>query len=345
AAHAGDGDQHAQRNLDVDVLQVVGARPLDLDRAARRRAPLLRRLDRELPFEVGRGQRPVAVLDQLRRLSLEDQPAAVLAGAGAEVDHVVGGPNRLFVVLDDDDGVAEIAQPRERGQQGAIVALVQADRRLVEDVEHARQVRSDLRREADALSLAARQRRGAAAERQVADADVVEEPQAVANLAQDAAGDQRLAIRQLQAVEDLERFGDRQVHVLGDGASLHADRAALRLQPRAVAGRARPERAIGLERFLVDPAALFVAPAQVGDETFEAGTEGVIFVGLVGLAPPRLLRFLRVLRFLRFSLRTKENDVAQLPREAAERDGEVDAEELRQRRQRFLDQLLVAARP
>ena len=82
--------------------------------------------------------------------------------------------------------------PRSRSrasvaEQLAVVALVQADRRLVEHVQHAGQVRADLRRQPDALSFAARQRRRAAAERQVADADVVQEAQPILNLAQDAA--------------------------------------------------------------------------------------------------------------------------------------------------------------
>ena len=77
---------------------------------------------------------------------------------GPEVHDVVGLADRLFVVLDDDHGVAEVAQAAERGQQRAVVALVQANRRLVEHVEHAGEVRSDLRRQADALRLAARQR-------------------------------------------------------------------------------------------------------------------------------------------------------------------------------------------
>ena len=170
-------------------------------RVAGRRAR--RRLDRALAAQVRAGQRSVAVLEQLRRRALEDHVAAVLAGAGPEVDDVVGGADRLLVVLDDDDGVAEIAQPRERREQRAVVALVQADRRLVEDVEHAGQVRADLRRQPDALPFAARQRRGAAAERQVADADVVQEVQPIADLAQDAAGDQVLAVGQLERVEDL----------------------------------------------------------------------------------------------------------------------------------------------
>ena len=37
-------------------------------------------------------------------------------GAGAEIDQVVGGPDRLLVVLDDDDGVADVAQMLERDE-------------------------------------------------------------------------------------------------------------------------------------------------------------------------------------------------------------------------------------
>ena len=104
-----------------------------------------------------------------------DDLAAVDAGAGADVDDVVGGADRVLVVLDDEDGVAEIAQALERLEQARVVALMQADRRLVEHVEHAGEARADLRGEADALALAARQRAGGARERQIVEADVVEE--------------------------------------------------------------------------------------------------------------------------------------------------------------------------
>ena len=58
----------------------------------------------------------------------------MLAGAGSEVDDPVGRANRLFVMFDDDDGVAEIAKPGEGVQQLAVVTLMQTDRRLVEHV-------------------------------------------------------------------------------------------------------------------------------------------------------------------------------------------------------------------
>ena len=162
----------------VDVLQVVLARAADDDLALRALAAALVGVGIDASAgQVRAGDRAHRPAISSARRALEDDVAAVLAGAGTEIDHVVGGANRLLVVLDDDDRVAEIAQPRQRAEQLAVVALMQADRRLVEHVQHAGQVRADLRREPDALPFAARQRRGAAAERQVADADVVQEPQ------------------------------------------------------------------------------------------------------------------------------------------------------------------------
>jgi hypothetical protein len=65
--------------------------------------------------------------------------------------------DRVLVVLDDDHRVAEVAQVAQRVEQAGIVALVQADGRLVQHVEHAGEARADLRGEPDALALAARQ--------------------------------------------------------------------------------------------------------------------------------------------------------------------------------------------
>ena len=249
-------------------------------RVAGRREP--RRLDRAFAAQVRAGQRsvgsvgPVALEQRLRR-PLEDHVAAVLAGAGPEIDDVVGGADRLLVVLDDDDGVAEIAQPRQRREQRAVVALVQADRRLVEHVEHAGQVRADLRRQADALPFAARQRRGAAAEREVADADVVEEAQAIADLAQDAAGDQVLAVGQFERVEHLappRRSAGSTYSVIVRPLTRTARLCGFRRSP--LTRRARPQRAVRLEALPDRPRCLFVAPAQIRNQALEAGAERIV---------------------------------------------------------------------
>ena len=72
-------------------------------------------------------------------------------------------------------------------------------RRLVEDVQHAHQPAADLRRQPDALRLAARERRGGAVEREVVQPDVQQEPQPRADLLDDLLGDDRLALGQRAA--------------------------------------------------------------------------------------------------------------------------------------------------
>jgi hypothetical protein len=74
---------------------------------------------------------------------------------------------------------SQVAQVEQGVDQAGVVALVQADRGLVEDVQHAHQARADLRRQPDALCLAARQRRRRPVEGQVVEADVEQEPDRV----------------------------------------------------------------------------------------------------------------------------------------------------------------------
>ena len=153
--HAGDGGEAAERHLDGDVLQVVLARALDAQHPPWiARPPLRRQRDGLVAAQVGAGQR-LAVPNDLVDGAAGHDLAAVLARPGAEVDEVVGGADGLLVVLDHEHGVAEVAQALERAEQPGVVALVQADARLVEDVQHAHQACADLRGQPDALRLAA----------------------------------------------------------------------------------------------------------------------------------------------------------------------------------------------
>ena len=58
-------------------------------------------------------------------------------------------------MLYDDQCIAQISQLAERLQQTPIVPLMEADARLVQDVDDAFQAGADLRRQPDALCLAA----------------------------------------------------------------------------------------------------------------------------------------------------------------------------------------------
>ena len=246
---ARDGDELADRELDVDSLQVVLARAEHAERAEVLRAPLR---DRDLPLarEELTGDRRLVLLDG-RRGPLGDDVPAVLARARPHVDEPVGAAHHLLVVLDDEHGVPEVAQPLERPDQLVVVALVQPDRRLVEDVEHADELRADLRREPEPLRLAAGERRRGAVELEVADADVVEERQPRADLLQDPLADQALRFGELELLHEADRARDGHRRELVDVQAADRDREHLRLEPRALADRARAERHV-----LLDPLAL-----------------------------------------------------------------------------------------
>ncbi len=144
AGDAGDAGEESLRDLGGDVLQVVAARADDFQAALGIGfAADLGRGDEAFAGEVFAGER-VRVGHDLGGRALRHDLAAVDAGAGADVDDVIGGEDRVFVVLDDDHGVAEVAQVFERGQQAVVVALVQADGGFVEDVEHAGEAGADL---------------------------------------------------------------------------------------------------------------------------------------------------------------------------------------------------------
>ena len=178
ARHAGDADEQPDRQVERDVLAgCCRVAPVIVSMRSRvGRWRMRRHRDLPAPGEILAGQRMRRAADLLGR-ALRDDLAAVLAGARPHVDDVVGRQDRVLVVLDDDHAVAEVAQVLQRVEQPVVVALVQADRRLVEHVHHAGQARADLRREADALRLAAGQRFRRAVERQVVEADVVQELQ------------------------------------------------------------------------------------------------------------------------------------------------------------------------
>jgi hypothetical protein len=114
----------------------VLAHPFHLQPALPRLAPAGWDRDRALAGHVLAGQRGLDPF-QVGQGALGHDGAAVLAGPGADVDQVVGGADGGLVVLDHDQGVAQVAQPDQRLDEAVVVALVQPDRRLVEDVEHA----------------------------------------------------------------------------------------------------------------------------------------------------------------------------------------------------------------
>ena len=113
-------------------------------------------------------------------------------------------------MLDNDNRVALVAKLLKRAEKLRVVSRVEADRRLVEHVEHAREARADLGGQPDPLALTAGERGGLAVKREVAEAHLVEECQPAADLLEQFGRDHTLRWIEDKLGEKLPRLGDWQ---------------------------------------------------------------------------------------------------------------------------------------
>ena len=187
----GDGGQQAQGEGDGDVPQVVLPGPHHRDLPAPLApAPPVGDLDATATGQVVPGDGARHVGQGVHRPGVDDLPAP-LPRARADVHHPVRRAYGVLVVLDDNEGVAQVPQPLEGLNETGVVPLVQADAGLVQHVEHTHQPRPDLGGQADALGLPARQGGRAPGQAEVVQAHVHQEAQAGVDLGQHAAGDPR----------------------------------------------------------------------------------------------------------------------------------------------------------
>ena len=180
-------------------------------------------------------------LPQIRGRAEEDDLAAALPGSRAEVEDAVRRAHDPGVVLDHQQRVPGVAQPVQDADHPPDVAGVEPDARLVEDEEGVHERGAQRRRQVDALDLAAGERARLPVERQVAEADVDEVPEAGADLAQQQV--RRLVERpgQRERAEEPLAARDREQRQLVQVEPLVPEAPEQRLRP-AAARRRRPRR-------------------------------------------------------------------------------------------------------
>lgn len=237
AGDPGDAGHHPDRQVQVDVAQVVAARPLEFQPFAGERGALGGDGDLLAAREIVTGKR-LGVGDDLLRRALGDDGAAVHPGTRADVEHVVGEANGILVVLHHDHRVAEIAQVSERLEQPLVVALVQADGGLVQHVHDPHQTGPDLAGQPDPLRLAAGEGLGTAGQAQVVETHVHQEAEALDDLFEDLLGNLGALAGEVQPFEEGQRIADG---VVGNGrqvAVLDEDVAGFFPQPATAAAGA-----------------------------------------------------------------------------------------------------------
>ena len=145
------------------------------------------------------------------------------AGARPEVNDMVRAPHGRLVMFDDDHRIAAISERYERVKQLFVVARVQADGRLIQNIKHAAEVGTELRRQADTLGFAARKRGNASAQLQIAQADLRQEFQTLANLRQNIPRDDGGAALELHPFEKIRRRTHRHLRKVVNGRRAFGD--------------------------------------------------------------------------------------------------------------------------
>jgi hypothetical protein len=210
---------------------------------------------------------------------------------GPDVDDVIGAADEVEVVLDGDDGVAGVDEPRERAQEHLDVDAMQARRRLVEQEQRRLRLRAEVRRQLEALRLAARQRRRRLAQLQVAEADVDERLQPR----------HQLARRFVVGREARHRLVDGEIEAVADRQAVPAHAEHLVREAAPVAGVAEHgdiREEVHLERDRAVAAAGLAAPAALvgGDVEREGAGAETETLGVVrgGEARAQLVHRLQV---------------------------------------------------
>ena len=166
ACHARDHGEHAERDVHVDVLQIVGIGTANLQRAV---GLSHRILQRRPVVEVPAGD-AAAAAQPLHRAFVHHL-ATASARLGAEVDDVVGDRDHFRLVFDDQHGVSLVPQLDQQFVHAGDVVRMQADGRLVEHVGDVGQRRAEMTNHLDPLRLSAGQGPGGPRQRQIAQPD------------------------------------------------------------------------------------------------------------------------------------------------------------------------------
>ena len=163
---AGEHGEHAGGDIDRHVAQVVEGGVAHGDRPGRASRPVVAAVAvAERP--TGRG---VGGL-QLFVGAVEHEATATGPRLGTDLEDLVGNLHDRRIVLDDQHGVAAVAELLEQADHRLDVARVEADGRLVEHVDHLGEAGPEVLDGLDALRLATGQRGGGAVEREVAEPD------------------------------------------------------------------------------------------------------------------------------------------------------------------------------
>ena len=163
AGNTGHTNQFAKRKLHVYILQVIAfgtAQPQAMPVAF---TAFGRYFDSTFTIEVLRGQG--MCLQHFGRSAGKYDFTTQASRLRSHIDDVIGSQHHVLVMFHYNHGVADVAQLLQRMDKALVIALMQADTRFIQNIKHIDQLRTNLRSQADALTLSTGKADGTAVQR------------------------------------------------------------------------------------------------------------------------------------------------------------------------------------
>ena len=216
--------------------------------------------------QIVAGEAVGRLLHFVGRALKNDLPAA-FAGAGSDLDDLIGGPNDRLLMLDHDNRIAPVAKLLDRAEKLVDVAGMQPDRRLVEHVEHVHQAGAEGRGERHAARLAAAEGSQRAVEREVAEPDGFEISEPGLHLFEHHAADLPLVVGQIELAEEGGGVADLHRRDLADVPAADPRGQRLGPQPRSAARRTDAKTPPAAEKHA--DVHLVLPPFEPGEEALQ----------------------------------------------------------------------------
>jgi hypothetical protein len=230
--NARDRRKDSEGDFHVEVFQIVLACAKNFNVSGGSPVPFRKKYPLS-PREIGSGfaiGRPYFV-ERSRKHDL----SPVLSGTRTDVDDVVGGLHDVFVVFDDDDGIADFGELFQIGDEKVVIAGMQAYGRLVQDVDDAFEAGSDLSGQPDALGFSSRKGVRAPRERHVVETHPRKEFEAFDDVFLNVPKNFLPGSRKGKPAKEFERPADRKIGNLADMESPDFHRKVFALETVPVA--------------------------------------------------------------------------------------------------------------
>ena len=165
---------------------------------------------------------------QLLRCTASHHLPAVNPGTGADIHNVIRSQHRIFVVLYNDNGIANVSQMLQSLNKPGIIPLVQANAGFIEDIENAHQRRTDLGCQTNALGFPTGKGAAAPGKGNIIQPDIGQKTQAIFDFLQYLPGNKVFSLRKLQAIKKCQSFPHGKSRHLVDILSANGHRQAFR---------------------------------------------------------------------------------------------------------------------